>query len=158
MGDNVIILAGGQGKRMKTDKPKVLCEVLGIPMLRWVINSCEDAGLENLCIVKGFGAEILDEYLGGKYETVMQHERLGTGHAVMQAEAMLGEYDNILILCGDAPFMDSETITKALNEMLAELKEKEDLVPCMKYGVDFPTFNKMIGLDDIRALEKSFME
>jgi len=49
-------------------------------------------------------------------------------------------------------------VTKALSEMLADLKEKEDLVPCLKYGVDFPTFNKMIGLDDIRALEKSFMD
>ena len=116
MNDNVIILAGGQGKRMKTDKPKVLCEVLGVPMLRWVISACEDAGLNNLCIVKGFGAEILDEYLGGKYETVMQYDRLGTGHAVMQAVDFLKKNENshTLVLCGDAPFIDDYTINEAL--------------------------------------------
>ena len=51
--DNVIILGGGQGKRMKTEGPKVLCEVLGVPMIRWVINACKNAGLENICVVKG---------------------------------------------------------------------------------------------------------
>lgn len=116
MNDNVIILGGGQGKRMKTDKPKVLCEVLGIPMIRWVINACEDAELDNICVVKGFGAEILDEYLGGKYKTVMQTERLGTGHAVMQAVDFLKENpdSDTLVLCGDAPFIDSDTIKDAL--------------------------------------------
>ena len=54
MADNVIILAGGQGKRMKSDKPKALCKVLGEPMLEWVISACEDAGVENICVVKGF--------------------------------------------------------------------------------------------------------
>lgn len=122
MGDNVIILAGGQGKRMKTESPKVLCEVLGIPMIRWVISACEDAGLENICIVKGFGAEILDKYLGGKYETVMQHERLGTGHAVMQAVEFLKKNENshTLVLCGDAPFIDDYTINEALELHKAE--------------------------------------
>ena len=122
MNDNVIILAGGQGKRMKTDKPQVLCEVLGVPMLRWVISACEDAGLNNLCIVKGFGAEILDEYLGGKYETVMQYDRLGTGHAVMQAVDFLKKNENshTLVLCGDAPFIDDYTINEALELHKAE--------------------------------------
>ena len=68
MMDNVIILAGGQGKRMKTDSPKVLCEVLGVPMILWVTSACEDAGLENICIVKGYASEVLDDYLGGRYE------------------------------------------------------------------------------------------
>lgn len=118
MADNVVILGGGQGKRMKTDKPKVLCEVLGIPMIRWVISACEDAGLENICVVKGFGAEELDGYLGGKYKTVMQAERLGTGHAVMQAVDFLKENagSNTLVLCGDAPFIDDYTILNALNQ------------------------------------------
>ena len=52
MNNNVIILAGGQGKRMKTDKPKVLCNVIGEPMLEWVLTACENAALDNICIVK----------------------------------------------------------------------------------------------------------
>lgn len=121
MADNVIILAGGQGKRMKSDKPKALCKVLGEPMLEWVISACEDAGVENICVVKGFMGEYIDEYLSsrkGRAEivTVEQKERLGTGHAVMQATDYLKARNggNTLVLCGDAPFIDKDTIAGAL--------------------------------------------
>ncbi|NLZ46656.1 MAG: bifunctional UDP-N-acetylglucosamine diphosphorylase/glucosamine-1-phosphate N-acetyltransferase GlmU [Clostridiales bacterium] len=116
MPDNVLILAGGQGKRMKVKSPKVLCEVLGIPMLQWVINSCEKSGLSNICVVKGYEAEQIDAFLGDKYVTALQKERLGTGHAVMQAAEFLNSNKdgNTLVLCGDAPFVDTETITSAL--------------------------------------------
>ena len=111
-----IILAAGQGKRMKTDLPKVMCEVLGIPMLRWVITACEQSGLDDICVVTGFEHEQIESYLSGKYPTVFQSQRLGTGHAVMQAEEFLKQDPdgNVLILCGDAPFIDKETITEAL--------------------------------------------
>ena len=116
MADNVVILAGGQGKRMKTTKPKALLEVLGDAMLEWVISACEEADLSRICIVKGYEAQQIDDYLGGRYTTVMQSERLGTGHAVMQAKQFLSE--NIdgytLILNGDAPFIDCGTIKGAL--------------------------------------------
>ena len=85
MMNNAVILAGGQGKRMKADIPKPMFKVLEEPMLEWVIKACEEAELSNLCIVKGYMAEKIDEYLNGRYETVLQSERLGTGHAVMQA-------------------------------------------------------------------------
>lgn len=114
--DNAVILAGGQGKRMKADIPKPMFRVLGEPMLEWVISACEGAGFSEICVVKGFMGEIIDEYLGGRYKTVLQAERLGTGHAVMQAEPFLKENadGNTLVLCGDAPFIDSETIKNAL--------------------------------------------
>lgn len=116
--NKAIILAGGQGKRMKADMPKPLFEVLGEPMLNWVITACEGAGIEDICVVKGFKGEMIDEYLGGKYTTVLQAERLGTGHAVMQAVPFL-EKDtdgNTLVLCGDAPFIDPETISESLGQ------------------------------------------
>ncbi len=119
--NNVVILAGGQGKRMKTNKPKVLLEVLGEPMLEWVISACEDAGMDRVCVVKGFECEQIDEYLSAReskvdIRTALQAERLGTGHAVMQAVDFLKEdtSGNTLILCGDAPFIDAETIRGAL--------------------------------------------
>jgi bifunctional UDP-N-acetylglucosamine pyrophosphorylase/glucosamine-1-phosphate N-acetyltransferase len=114
--DNVIILAGGQGKRMKAEIPKPMFKVLGEPMLQWVIKSCEEANLSNLCIVKGYQAEIIDEYIDGKYETVLQSERLGTGHAVMQAIPFMQKNldGNTLVLCGDAPFIDADTIKNSL--------------------------------------------
>ena len=121
--NNVIILAGGQGKRMKADMPKPMFKVLGEPMLEWVIKSCEHAGLSNTCIVKGYMAEIIDDYIDGRYQTVLQSERLGTGHAVMQAIPFMKENinGNTLVLCGDAPFIDEVTIKKSL-----ELHESEN--------------------------------
>lgn len=114
--DNAVILAGGQGKRMKAEIPKPLFKVLGEPMLEWVIGACEGAGISDLCVVKGYMAEMIDEYLDGRYETVLQAERLGTGHAVMQAVPFLKKNadGNTLVLCGDAPFIDSRTITDSL--------------------------------------------
>lgn len=120
--NNAVILAGGQGKRMKSDIPKPMFKVLGEPMLEWVIKACENAKLSNLCIVKGFMAEYIDEYLNGRYETVLQSERLGTGHAVMQARDFMEQNNdgNTLVLCGDAPFIDSNTIKKSLEMHINE--------------------------------------
>ncbi len=114
--NKAIILAGGQGKRMKADMPKPLFKVLGDPMLEWVIAACESAGVSDICVVKGFMGEMIDEYLNGRYKTVLQAERLGTGHAVMQAIPFMEEDTdgNTLVLCGDAPFIDAETIGEAL--------------------------------------------
>lgn len=121
--DSAIVLAGGQGKRMKTDAPKVLCKVLGEPMLGWVLDACEDAGLERLCVIKGFRAELLDEYLEkrknrAQITSALQAEQLGTGHAVMQAKDFLEENNggNTLVLNGDAPFIDAETIIGSLEQ------------------------------------------
>lgn len=116
-----VILAGGQGKRMKSELPKPMFEVLGEPMLEWVMKSCEEAGINDLCIVKGYNAEVIENYIGGRHDTVMQSERRGTGHAVMMALDWLGERKdgNVLILCGDAPFVDADTITKALDQHIA---------------------------------------
>mgnify|MGYP002627327067 CR=1 FL=1 len=101
--NKAVILAGGQGKRMKAEMPKPLFKVLGEPMLRWVISACEAADLTDICVVKGFKGEMIDEYLGGQYKTVLQAERLGTGHAVKQAVPFLEEDTdgNTLVLCGD---------------------------------------------------------
>ena len=114
--NNAIILAGGKGKRMKADMPKPMFRVLGEPMLEWVIKACENAGISELCIIKGYMSEIIDEYLDCRYETALQAECLGTGHAVMQAVPFMKKHldGNTLVLCGDAPFIDSQTIQNAL--------------------------------------------
>ena len=59
MENNVIILAGGQGKRMKTNMPKALCNVIGEPMLEWVLTACENAELDDICVVKGYEGQQL---------------------------------------------------------------------------------------------------
>ena len=80
-----VILAAGEGKRMKSNNPKVLLNVLFKPMLDWVTDAVKSSGIMNICIVAGHKSEMVSEYLDSSYNIVLQKERLGTGHAVMQA-------------------------------------------------------------------------
>lgn len=116
MKNSAIILAAGEGTRMKSSKPKAMSEVLFKPMLDWVMSAVEKAGIEDICIVTGYAAEYIEEHVNEKVETVRQKERKGTGHAVMQAMDFIkrNEGGNIVILNGDAPFVDSETISEAI--------------------------------------------
>lgn len=149
-----VILAGGEGKRMKMNKPKPLAEVLGKPMLLWVLGSVKRAGVDKICVVKGFGKEYVDEFVSGlgfPVETVFQAERLGTGHAVMQAESFLREAGgSVVILNGDAPFMDSETIESSF-EFHAESGNAATVISAK---VDDPTGYGRIVRDGEGNLEK----
>ena len=120
--NQAVILAGGQGKRMHAPIPKPMFRVLGEPMLEWVLGACEQAMLPRICVVTGYEAEQIEAYLNGRCDTVFQAERLGTGHAVMQALPFLEKEKDgsTLVLCGDAPFIDSETISGALKRHIAE--------------------------------------
>lgn len=114
-----IILAGGKGTRMKSELPKVMCEVLFEPMISYVIRAVKEAGCEKICVVTGYEHEIVEQYLSDNYdgvETALQYpKQLGTGHAVMQARDFISAHkdDDILILNGDGPLMNAETINKA---------------------------------------------
>ena len=120
MSNCAVILAGGEGKRMKSNKPKTLSPVLGKPMLLWVISAVRNAGIDDLCVVKGFKKEDVEEFLSTldfNVDSVFQAERLGTGHAVMMAKDFLKSHDgNVVILNGDAPFMTAETIKNSLGQ------------------------------------------
>lgn len=108
------ILAAGEGKRMKSGKSKLVHELCGRPMIEWVHGAVEGAGIRKSVIVVGHLADQVMELMDGKAEFVMQKERLGTGHAVMQAEKYLEGGGLALILYGDTPLVTSETITRAL--------------------------------------------
>lgn len=117
-----VILAGGQGKRMKSELPKPMFEVLGEPMLEWVMTACERSDINDLCVVTGYNAEVIENYVDGRCKTVYQPQRMGTGHAVMMAVDWLKErpQSNVFIVCGDSPFIDSETITAALEQHIRQ--------------------------------------
>lgn len=110
-----IILAGGKGTRMKSDLPKVMCEVLFEPMISHVLRAVKEAGCEDICVVTGYKHEIVEDFLPDGIKTAYQNPQLGTGHAVMMAREFVQEHkdDKILILNGDGPLMDAETINKA---------------------------------------------
>ncbi len=113
-----IILAGGKGTRMKSEKPKVMCEVIFEPMLYYVVSAVKEAGVEDICIITGYEHETVEEYLAKldtNIKTALQSPQLGTGHAVMQARAFIKGHtgDDILVLNGDGPLIDAETINKS---------------------------------------------
>ena len=117
-----VILAAGEGKRMKWNRPKCLSPVLFKPMLQWVIDSARGARIDGICAVTGFLSGQVDAYLAEHDPDVVpvyQAERKGTGHAVMMAAEFLrsrASGGNVLVMNGDAPFLDSKTIEKALAE------------------------------------------
>lgn len=144
--NQAVILAGGQGKRMHAPKPKPMFEVLGEPMLEWVLGACETAELTRICVVAGYESEQILAYLGDRCETAYQAERKGTGHAVMQAKDFLnGDTDgNTLVLCGDAPFIDADTIKGSLARHI----EEKNTVTVITADVAEPTgYGRIIRTD-----------
>lgn len=114
--NNALILAGGQGKRLHSDRPKTMAEILGKPIISWITDSFHKAGIDNICIVTGYAKEYLEDFAKDKYKTIYQSERLGTGHAVMTAADWLKENPegNTLVYNGDAPFVDPNTLKSSL--------------------------------------------
>ncbi|MCD7904198.1 MAG: bifunctional UDP-N-acetylglucosamine diphosphorylase/glucosamine-1-phosphate N-acetyltransferase GlmU [Clostridiales bacterium] len=111
----VIILAAGQGTRMKSKVPKVLHKVLDKTMLDYVIDASLKAGASDICVVVGHKSMLVRKMTGDRVKYALQKEQLGTGHAVMQAEDFIGNEGSVLVLCGDTPLIRPETIEKILS-------------------------------------------
>ncbi|AZP03846.1 bifunctional UDP-N-acetylglucosamine diphosphorylase/glucosamine-1-phosphate N-acetyltransferase GlmU [Jeotgalibaca ciconiae] len=108
-----IVLAAGQGTRMRSKLYKVLHKVCGKAMVEHVIDQVEVAGVDKVVTIVGHGAETVKETVGNRSEFVLQEEQLGTGHAVLQAESVIGkEKGTTLVICGDTPLLTGETLNK----------------------------------------------
>ncbi|BDH59927.1 bifunctional protein GlmU [Lysinibacillus sp. PLM2] len=111
-----VVLAAGQGTRMKSKLYKVLHPVCGKPMVEHVIDNIQNLDVNRIVTIVGHGAEKVKETLGEKSEYVLQAEQLGTAHAVQQAESILADLEGTtLVVCGDTPLIREETL-KALVE------------------------------------------
>ena len=117
-----IVLAAGQGTRMKSKRPKVLHEIAGRPMVRLVLDVVRAAGAERVIVVVGHGADDVRAAIGDAgVEFVVQAEQLGTGHAVMQAEPLLADHAGpVVITCGDTPLLRPETIAASVGHAPAK--------------------------------------
>lgn len=111
-----VILAAGKGKRMKSDLAKVLHQVLGRPMVMYVIDQARAVGAEPIIVVVGHQRERVMETL--RHTGVLfavQEEQLGTAHAVAQAEPLLKDFDGeVLVLCGDVPLLSPARIEELI--------------------------------------------
>lgn len=106
-----IILAAGQGSRMKSKKYKVLHELAGKSMVDHVLTQVETLAPTQVVTIVGYGAESVKEALGDRTAYALQAEQLGTGHAVLQADALLADKEGTtLVICGDTPLLQAPTL------------------------------------------------
>ena len=107
----IIILAAGQGTRMKSDRPKVVHPVVGRPMVRYVLEAARALKPSHLAVVVGYGADLVRQAAGDGIVFVTQAEPQGTGHAVLQAkDCLAGQASTVLVLYGDTPLIRPETL------------------------------------------------
>ncbi|MGN1401637.1 MAG: bifunctional UDP-N-acetylglucosamine diphosphorylase/glucosamine-1-phosphate N-acetyltransferase GlmU [Bacillus sp. (in: firmicutes)] len=112
-----VILAAGQGTRMKSKLYKVLHSVCGKPMVRHVLNQVIALNAQEIVTVVGHGAEKVKTELGNTTEFALQTEQLGTAHAVMQAESLLqGKKGTTIVICGDTPLIKAETMEALIRQ------------------------------------------
>lgn len=119
MTKQAIVLAAGKGTRMNSDLPKVLFEVCDRPMICYVIDALERAGVERIIVVVGYQADRVRETLGDRSNIIFaeQTEQLGTGHAVMMCrDALQGKNGPVLVVTGDSPLIQQSSIEKLLAE------------------------------------------
>lgn len=111
-----VILAAGQGTRMKSKLYKVLHPVCGKPMVEHVVDAVASLSIETLITIVGHGADQVKEQLGTKSSYALQEEQLGTAHAVKQAAPYLENANGItIVVCGDTPLITAETMGKLFN-------------------------------------------
>lgn len=106
-----IILAAGKGTRMKSKLYKVLHPVAGKPMVEHILDQVEQTEPTEIVTIVGHGAEMIKSHLGERSQYALQAEQLGTGHAVMQAQELLGgKQGTTLVITGDTPLLTAETL------------------------------------------------
>ena len=113
-----VVLAAGKGTRMKSDLPKVLCEANGRPLIDWVLDALEAAGVQQFLVVVGYEADRVKKALQDRdgVKFVLQDQQLGTGHAVKVCEDHLEGHDGpVLIVAGDSPMIQPESIRSLLD-------------------------------------------
>ena len=132
---SIIILAAGQGTRMKSSRPKVLHALAGRPMLQHVVDICRALEPAQVIVVIGHQAEqVRDVMQRQALEFVEQREQLGTGHAVAQCLDVLSTGNDVLVLYGDVPMIRSSTLQTLLDDSNDSAVNILSFLPDVAYG------------------------
>jgi bifunctional UDP-N-acetylglucosamine pyrophosphorylase/glucosamine-1-phosphate N-acetyltransferase/UDP-N-acetylglucosamine pyrophosphorylase len=110
-----VVMAAGKGPRMKSELPKVLFPILERPMIEYVLDTLEQAGVDKIIVVVGYRSDLVRQTLAHrkKLEFVEQTEQLGTGHAVMTCHEKLSTHkESVIVLAGDSPMIQVDSIRK----------------------------------------------
>lgn len=166
MKTKALILAAGQGTRMKSTAPKVLHKVFDKALIEYPILAAHYVGAKEVCIIVGHCAEEVQKALGDTAVYALQKEQLGTGHAVMQAIDFIDDDGEVLILYGDTPLITGET----LERMLSFHRENKNGATVLSAVIDDPTgygrivrsangaFTKIVEQKDAAENEKGIKE
>ena len=114
-----VVMAAGQGTRMKSELPKVLVPVCGRPMIDYVLDALLEGGIDRVIVVVGYRSDDVRAALAGRdgLEFAYQAEQLGTGHAVMSCREVLADHKGpVMVIAGDGPMMQSVSVTRLLAE------------------------------------------
>lgn len=111
MNCSAVILAAGKGVRMRSNFPKVVHRVAGIPMVQHVVNAVSQAGIDKITLVVGHQQEMVKEiFTGQAVNFAVQTEQLGTGHALLQARSYVQDDETVLVVAGDTPLLQAATL------------------------------------------------
>jgi len=108
----VLLLAAGKGTRMRSKTPKVLHLMLEEPILYYPLRSAQDAGFGDIAVMVGFEGELVESWTRDNFpgaEIIWQREQRGTGHAAKLAQEWWQNFENVMVLAGDAPLIKPET-------------------------------------------------
>ena len=152
-----VLLAAGQGTRMKSSTPKVLHTVGGKPMIWHALQAIQSATTEKPVVVVGHGAEAVIAYLADTAQTVLQEPQLGTGHAVMQAEALLRSMTDLVVVCyADMSLLRGETLQKLVETQ----KQNSGPISMLTVVADDPRgFGRIIRGEDgtVKAIVEEYV-
>ena len=146
-----IVLAAGAGTRMKSKKPKVAHEVLGKPLVRWVVDAAHAAGVSQVATVVGHAREQVIPLVEGDTQVVVQEVQNGTAGAVLAcADAFAGFDGSLSVLTGDCPLIKPETIAR-----LAQVRDENNAaVVVLTMKLDDPTGYGRIIRDEAGQVER----
>ena len=125
-----IVLAAGKGTRMKSELPKVLFPVCGKPMIDYVLDALEEAGVDEIVVVVGYRADLVRDAIKSRASVrfAEQKELLGTGHAVASCREYLEGFDGpVFIIAGDNPMLQSSSVVR----LFEEYEKADDDVSCI---------------------------
>ncbi len=147
---SIVILAAGQGKRMQSNRVKVIHQVAGKPMLQHVVDTCKAIDPEQIIVVVGHQSSQVREVMEGQgLSFVEQSEQKGTGHAVQLCLAELHESNDVLVLYGDVPLISSATIKNMLEDAKGSTLNILSFLPEIAQG-----YGRIVRADDgsVRAI------